>query len=435
MRRKLPISLVLLATVALLGGFILRARAGSGGPSLPHLKYSHPLASIPLERQIEFLERRIEQRPGSAFDLAGLAALYVEQGRRSGNSAWWDKARDTAEKSLRILPAPNNGAKHALAQIALANHEFEAAIVLADEIIASGGVDALSIRVTAELALGRLDAAARDAETLVDRKPTLSHLTARALVYEAQGRDDEAARDLADGLSLEDLGELQAASFARTILGRTALRHGRIDEAGAWLLESLRLVPGTPLAEGLLAEVDKKRGRDVEAENRLQSALLSSGDPSWLVREGRFHQLRGETDAATRAWAQAEGLLRLQLQEGKTGHRADLARLLLWRNHAGDSAQALELMNAEIQVRGGAEIRNVLAGAQGANGRWKEARHTIREVLSTGARNAEFYLRAGEIEAALGSPARAAFYFEAALRTDPSSDEARKALDSMRPRG
>src|SRR5579859_15800 len=210
------------------------------------------------------------------------------------------------------------------------------------------------------------------------------------------GRETAAMEVWPSGLMLEDLGEVQASAWTRTLIGRLHLRHGRLEEAKAWLDESRRLVPVHPITIGLLAEIAGRKG-DLEESVRLyQEALLNSGDPSYLSREGRMRDVSGDRSGALNAWEGAEKLLRLQLLEGRTGHRMELARILLMRGDPADAPEALSLMQAEVAKRRSAEALGLFAWALGANGDFPEARGALREALDSGVKSAELYLRAAQ---------------------------------------
>lgn len=405
------------------GLFFFHARASSRGPD-SLLLYRQPLAQLSLEVQIAAMEKRVASAPApSAMDLGALAGLYVDAAKRSGNAFWWDKAADAVRRSLAVLPAAENpGAEGVQAQIDMAEHDFSRAIAIADAMshTARGETQARSIRATAELAIGRLADAERDADALVSRRPMLSSYTQRGLVYEAMGRDDEAMEDWLSGLLVEDIGEIAESAWTRTLIARNHFRHGRLPQAQAWLDEALRLVPGQPVALGLAGDLAARRGDVKLAVSRYEEALLASGDPSYLVREGRALEAAGEHDRAERAWSEAEKLLRLQLKDGKTGHRAELARVLLTRGRASDAPEALSIMQTEADRRRGADTLTLLAWSLGANGRWSDARAAIREALDEGARTAELYARASWVERGAGDAGRAAFYRNESLAVDPT---------------
>ncbi len=184
-----------------------------------------------LEDEIAFYQTRIQRDPKGGLDLAALAAAYLKLARASGEMHWYVLAEETAQRSLSHLSHDNMEARLVLARVAEARHDFPGAIRLLDTL--GTNVDALGIRVTSYLAMGKLSEADIAATALVDLSPSLSSYTLRALVRLAQGKEILALEDFSVGLSLEEPGETASSMWTRTLLGRFHARHGRLAPARA----------------------------------------------------------------------------------------------------------------------------------------------------------------------------------------------------------
>lgn len=386
-----------------------------------------------LQREIAFYQERITRDPQGGLDLASLAGAYLKVARATGDLSWYLLAEQAARRSLANLPFRNNGATLVLARVAEARHDFAEAIRLAEQ--ASGHEDGLSIKVTAHLAAGRVEEAARAAEMLVARSPTLGGYTLRALVKVARGQDEDAIQDFHKALAAEEPGEAGGSAAARTYLGRLHFKRGRLTLASDLYREALRILPQYPLALVNLAELEIRLGH-YEAAGRhfTQVVTISQASPNifdHVVLRGlaRVAELRGDRSGAKGLWDEAERRLRRDVTVGTFGHRRELARLLLERGRSVDAAEALSLMQTEVRVRRDAETFDILAWALSRSGRWREAQQAMREALRWGIRDAGMLYRAGTIEEALGNQARARAIFRTALETDPTfNEQARRAL-------
>lgn len=341
------------------------------------LRYSLPLSEgESIEAGIAFLERRVAQRPKEGLDLAELSGLQIEMSRRTGDRKWLEAAAVSARRSLENLPVSNEGAKLALAKVANAHHDFPEAVRLANEVLAESprSTEALTVRATANVALGNLDDALADADRVLAATPLMGARALRGTVLEAMGRDDEALAEWRIALRVEDMGQVASSSWVRASIGRWHLRHGNLREARAWLEEARRLTPGQPIALLALAEVESLEGNAKAAERLCNTGFQFTKDPTFFARLASVRERAGDRAGAETAWSQAEMLLRSELETGEYGHRVELARVLLARGGSSRAAEALALTTAELERRRPAEVLALHASAVAAAGEEEKAR-------------------------------------------------------------
>lgn len=437
--RGVTVVIAALAVVSsiVLPGLVIRAgRAGQGEPSAPLYRYQfarEPRGSVrqALQREIEFYQTRLSYDPSSGLNLAALAGSYLRMARATGDLSWYLLAEQTAQRSLASLPFQNNGALIALARVAEARHDFQQAIRLARQ---AGNAEALSIVVTSNLAMGKIDEAARAAEILVRGGPGLTSYTLRSLVEVAQGEDEPAIIDLQRAIASEEPGEAGSSAWARTLLGRLHYRRGRLQQAAELYREALAILPQYPLALTNLAELEIRQGRSRLATQHLTEVVtVTRASPNiydHVVLRGlaRLADLQGDHPRADALRRDAEARLRQDITSGQFGHRRELARLLLERGRREDIGEALALMEAEVHVRRDAETLEVLAWALSRADRLPQARQVMEEALRWGVRDARLFYRVGLIEQALGHRSQAQHFFLAAAQTDPTFDETARRI-------
>ncbi|OCR00992.1 hypothetical protein BCD67_06435 [Oscillatoriales cyanobacterium USR001] len=382
-----------------------------------------------LQQEIAFYQKKIGLSPQSSLDRASLAVAYLKMARATGAGSWYLMAEQAASRSLADLPFNNNAALIVLARIAEARHDFTTALARAKQ---ATGDDAIAIKVTSNLALGKVKEANQAAEALVNRIPTLGSLTLRAMVREAQGRDAEALQDYQKALAAEEPGEVGSSAKTRTYLGRFYARRGQLVQAKALYQEALRLVPRYPLALVYLAELETRQKNYQAAEDSYnQVSVYSQGAATvfdHIVDRGkaRIKHLQGDAQGAKEWYDKAEALLRQQTAVGNVnggfGHRRELARLLLERGRKEDVAEALALMQAEVKIRRDAQTLDTLAWALSNSGRWQEAGKVMAEALRWGVRDAVMFYRVGAIEKALGNRTQSDVYIRKATEIDPTLD-------------
>jgi tetratricopeptide (TPR) repeat protein len=391
-----------------------------------------------LEREIAFHQARIARDPQGGLDLAALAGAYLRMGRLTGEASWYLLAEQAATSSLARLPFDNPGALVVLARVAEARHDFDRAIALARR---AGPLDeALAVLVTAHLGRDDARSAAAAAETLVGRMPTLSAYTLRALAREALGQEARALRDFHDGLAAEEPGEVASSAWARTLLGRFHVRRGELQSAERLYRQALEILPRSPMALLLLADLEVRVGRWDEAKRHYWQVLSTTPgaafagtfDHSAYQGVARLRALQGRRDEAEVLWERAERLIRSHLTQ--FGHRRELARLLLERGRPDNMAEALRLARAEAWTRRDPDTLDTLAWALSAAGGWAEADAVAQAVLrSGGAVRPAALVRAALIAQALGRHAAAQRLLRQALRRDPTFDHRARQLAGLAP--
>jgi len=326
--------------------------------------YSNP-ATVISEGELQHFEQRVAAQPKSALNLASLAAAYRKAGKRNADIVRLEQARQAVEKSLTLLPHFNPAAQLVLAQLAQDRHDFSAALALADRILRENPKDpqALSVKVSSNLALGQVEAAEADADYLARRFPGLASLTMRALLAMEAGREAEALTDFEKAIRSEDFGDREGSAWARSLLGRHHLRKENLKTARFLLNEALRIQPEYPMAMGLLAELEVKEGNIGRAEKLYRQAYEILPEPSFRVDLGAALAAAGRRAEAEALWTEAERQMRSDLDQNPYGHRGELVHLLLNRANPVDFPEAVRLAEAEAEVRKNRETMETLAWA------------------------------------------------------------------------
>lgn len=378
-------------------------------------------------QEIAFYQERFRRNPNDGLDLAALAGVYLRKARVSGQSGWYLLAEQSAQRSLAALPVFNSGAKLALAEIAQARHDFPQAIKWIDDVLKTEprNSNAISLRATVNLALGNLNQAEQDIQTLNKFIPSSSNLSTLALIAEAGGKETEALTSFDRALAVEEPDDPYGSARMRVLLGRYQMRHGEYGLAGGLFKEALRIAPKYPFALLQLAELEAIQGNYRAAESHYNELLrLAQGSPSTFDHAAlhglaRIKEIRGAADAGA-FWDKTEQLLRGEVENGAFGHRRELAKLLLERGK--DVEEALKQAKLESALRRDWETLSVLAWAQAKAGQLQEAKQTIDKVLATGVKSTEVFVRAAQIEEMLGNSGGSAKHLQMAQEVNPKLD-------------
>ncbi|MBC7793722.1 MAG: hypothetical protein H7Z43_08435 [Clostridia bacterium] len=383
-----------------------------------HYRYGATPRSTSVSSSIADLEERVRKLP-SPIDLTELADLYVQRGQETGDREAFVKAEALARQSLEILRSPN-GATLILAKLKNLRHEFAASIALCNEILAEKpSAAAQKLLVSSYLALGELAKAAEIAEAVVATHPDTSAYLTRALVMQAQGRDNEAAFDFARAATLEGFGDQKESARVRAMWARFLMRRGAFDDATQVVNEALHIQPDMAFARALQGELALRRGKLEDARTMFEQAFAGSRQVRYLMDEARARALSGDATGAAAVWTQAEKLVRAELESGIGGHRLDLAEILIDRGREDELPEALTLARGEVERRPSADTRFQLARALAVNGDKAGALVQMHALLATGMREAQFYELAARLERDAGAPTRALLYRRLAKQLDP----------------
>jgi tetratricopeptide (TPR) repeat protein len=420
---------------ALLGGAVIGGMAGYLGilnfrsvRSSRIAPYKLPVTEVEDPKMdLADAERRARLHPESPLELSALGASYLRLARRTGDTAWYDKALAISQKALAISPADSESLL-VFAEVSQAKHEFPRAIELAKKLLTTRAEkSARIILITSYLTMGELKLASENADDYIRVWPGLESYLLRALVLTAQGRDTEAEFDFRRALLREDIGERQESARARVLFARYLLKKGKVADAKDLVSESLRIVPGYPLALDMLGEV-ASRERDFDlAEKLVLDAFSTSRQLPYLTHYARIKAARGQKEVADEAWERAEKILRDELTQGSFGHRLELAKLLLDRGRPNDAREAAALAQQELTLRKNAETYLTLGRALASLNNWAESKRAIRSALDQGVKDPEIYYWAAITEAGIGNKDFSAFYFDLALGVDRNFGPVKKA--------
>jgi tetratricopeptide (TPR) repeat protein len=437
--------LALVVSIALGIPLIIQSLQPGSQKSNSAYAYAFPLTlpgtrdrTLTLQKEIDFYQTRVQADPKSGLNLAGLANAYWKMGKATGEVSWYLRSEQLATRSLASLPFFNSGAELTLARVAQAHHEFKTSIAIAQNVLKQepGNLEAQSILVTCNLAIGRLPEADRQVTALVNQMPNLETLTLQGLVQEAQGHP-AAAETFRLAIQAEEAGEMGASALARVLLGRHFYQRGQLDQAEDLYREALRIIPRYPLALLNLATLETRRGNYQAAENfynqvttySQQSATIY--DHTVLRGKARLQQLQGRN--FDDLLQQAETLLRQEThaghEAGSFGHQRELAQLLLDRDRPEDRQEALALMREEVKIRQDAQTLHVLALALTRTERFTEAQTVLRSALKLNPQDVAILTQAAQLEAKLGNDTAANHYHNLARKVDSSFDrQAQQAI-------
>lgn len=354
----------------------------------------------------------LERNPNDPATLASAAEMYFSRANRSSSVSDYQKARELAKLSLKVLPKDNYAAELVLAKLLAEQHDFIEAIEAAEKIAAKSAkvrLQALPLLITSYLGVGNSKRASELADELVQTRPTSLAMSLRALVLEEQGRDQESFFEFKRALELEDIGDSEQSAWIRAVFARHCLKHHDLKNAAILLENALKISPELPLALDISGELSLVNKNFDEADRFFNQAFRATRDSHLLIQLANSKNLQNKPEAAKQYFSQAESLVAADIEKGSFGHRLDLAIAIIGQG-SDRSQKAIDLALEELKRRQNSKAWYVLARAYSSAKKWDQALAAVLAALRSGTREPKYYAEASAIYKELGNQQRAEFY-------------------------
>lgn len=420
---KAAVTAILAVTLLVAGGIGLFRSAGddpgatevsTGGRSTSIL-FQPTVAAGPLANSIAALQERLRELPDDWRGYASLGLAYVAQARITADPSYYPKAEGVLRRSLRINARDNVEAVLGLGTLALARHDFEAALEHGRrvEALSPHSADVYGVIGDALLELGRYPEAFEAFQTMVDTRPGLASYARVSYARELMG--DVSGAIEAMRLAFDAAGSPADAAWVAHQLGELAWQDGDLREATAWYRRGIDLAPDfVPNLAGL-AKVAWAQGSSDLAIERYTDVVARYPAAEYLIALGDLYATTGRLDLGEQQYAVVRATADLAAANGVN---VDLELALFDADH-GDPEAALAAAEAEWGLRKSVHVADAYAWALYANGRFEEAAELSDRALELGTRNSQFLFHAGMIRYELGDLAAARELLGEALDRNP----------------
>jgi tetratricopeptide (TPR) repeat protein len=386
------------------------------------------------DARIAALEDQVADRPTLEGYLE-LSAAYLQKVRETGDPTLYGSAAEAVAEAAAINPA-HGDVLAAQASVALALHDFEGALTIAQQALVTDPERARYYGLVgdAELELGRYDEAIASYQEMVNRRPDFASFSRVAFVRELYGDYEGAILAFEAAIDAgSDVPENMA--WARVQLGNLSFAIGNYREADLQYARALVDYPGYPTALAAQARLAAANGDLAAAEPLAQQALDRMPLSEHAILLGDIQAKAGKPAEAQASYDLALAIDRLQSDNGVN---VDLEVSLFLSDHGVSPAESLERARRAYDARPSIHAADALAWALYQAGQPAEAQEYAAEALRTGSREALKLFHAGMIAKTNGQPEQAFLYLEEALRLNPNfslihAEAARAALQEVLP--
>ncbi|MFF7138683.1 hypothetical protein ACFZBZ_40995 [Streptomyces sp. NPDC008196] len=402
-----------------------------GAQALTAVTAGVPAALPDLAALIGERESHLRGHPGDAESWAVLGTAYVEQGRRTADTAFYPKAEDALRTSLKVRRSA--GALGGLAALANARRDFGAARTWAEAArrLEPKRWTTYPALIDAYTGLGDYKAAHRTLERLLELRSGPAVMARAAAVYRDRGWREDAAAQLSDAAAGARAPAERAAYLERA--GQLAGERGDRESALRYFQEAVRLDPDQRAAQAGQGRALAALGRTTEALNAYRMAFAKQPLPQYALELGELYESLGLGQAARVQY----DLLRAAAERAAAGGADEELVLGQFEADHGEPAAAVRRLRAEWRRQPGIAVADALGWALHRAGADQEALRYARiatdKAHGGGVRSAPYAYHLGMIERELGQYAPARRHLEEALRINPwfSLSRARAAREAL----
>lgn len=349
--------------------------------------------------------------------LASLGQRLLQETRETADYGLLERAEEAFSR-LREIDPVDVEAILGLGSIALARHEFDAALTLGRQAleVAPSSSRALGIAVDAQVELGRYEEAGDVLESMLRTRPDLSSYSRLSYYHELHGRHDLAIEAMERAVIAA--GPVpENTEYVRVLLGDLWLKGGNVPRARCLYQVSLDRLPGYVLALRGLAETAAAEGDLDSAVTLLEQAVARTPLPEFLILLAEMQEAANGPEAAQdgyRLVSDIEALLRSQ------GVVTDPGLAVFEVDH-GDPAVALAQAREIYALTPSVRAADALAWALHANGFVEEAQSMIDEALGLGWQDPAALYHAGVIALSRGDSVAARELLGQSLDRNPGA--------------
>jgi len=363
------------------------------------------------------LESTASAHPNDTRTLTLLGLGYQQVARETADASWLPRSREALGRAASADPA-DSLAVSGLAQLAVTQHRFRAAIPLAHRALRLDPENTVAIGALGDalVAAGHHREGFRAYDRLAGRGPSVGAYARVATARQLLGRP-AAALDAME-LAIEAGSAIpEQEAWALTRYGTLLVASDRIEEADAAFRGALRLSPGYVHAQAGRARVDAARSRFGDAARRLRRVVDRLPVPEYAILLGDVLARDGRPVAARRAYALVSTLERVLAANGV---RTELQTAIFDLDHGIRPRAALARARAAYRAAPGVSTADAVAWGLARTGRCAAARGWSRRALVLGTKDGLFLFHRGMIERCLHGDAVARPWFARALAANPT---------------
>lgn len=427
MRKNLYIILVAVSSVLLICIFLFSKKPKVEIPTYKERK-NIDLAGewLNTKKAIDGLLASIEQNPEDYKSMVQLSQAYIQEGRTTGDHAYYDKAAlDLLDKVLEKQPS-NFEALCSKATVLLSQHHFAEGLLVANKALPINPNNAFiyGILCDANLELGNYKEAVAMADKMISVRPDIRSYARVSYLREIYGDFPGAIQAMQMAVESGYPG-LEQTEWTRCVLGHLYESSGKPDSAQLQYKIALKHRPDYAFAIAGLGKIEKTKDHYKEAIAYFEKAKTLITEYSFSDELTDLYRLNNEKEKADKNAKEVIDMLSPKSDvEGESGHGhyadKELAYAYLKVN---DVTSALKHALLEYERRPeNIDVCETLAWVKYKKNEIADANKLIDKALKTGSKNPLLLCHAGLIKLKNGQTEQGMAFIKTALQTNPFLD-------------
>lgn len=380
---------------------------------------------VPTQTAIHHFEQRVKASPDDYMSLTFLGQLYLRQAKETDDWSCYQRAENSLEKSLQILPSYPATKIH-LAEVYAAQHRFDESLQLALDVYTQNPTAAMALAIVSDcqLELGRYDEAQTNLAKLYQLETSAPVIARLARFAELNGETEKAISLMDQAIAdLDATGALPEESiWFLWRKGMLLLGSGQASHAEDLFEKALAIDGEDAAVLGGLAEAQFALGKIDDAIGSNAKVVELYGAPPAMARLGDFYAALGRNDLAEQWHVKTERAMRKEQETAGAAHARELALFLADHNLHADEAVALA--RKDLLVRQDIYAYDTLAWCLYRAGQFPEAREMMNKALALGTQDAKLFSHAQSICIAVGEKAEAEQWQQRLIKLQPTVKQA-----------
>lgn len=429
MKKKFFFAILLLFFITV-SAFVIIRNTGKGDrnkvtsykllPRKASLAYTAEWTTV--KNNAEVLEGKIKTKPSDIKSLLALAALYIQEGRITGNFNYYNAAAMKLVNTVLEQDTKNFEALTFKATILLSQHQFEEGKKIAEQARQMYPQNAYvhGLIVDANVELGNYEAALEAADKMISIRPDIRSYSRIAYLREIHGDIPGAIEAMGLAVDAGAPGD-ENTEWCRVQMGRLYEQIGKMKEAAMQYAIAAENREHYPYALAGLAGIAMR-------EKNYTKALALYGQANSLIPDHTFkegmaevYHLMGQQDKAKIIAEEILGYMKKITGNDKkeTGQNEDHEMAHAYMG-VGDLDKALEYALVEYTRRpANIEVNETMAVVYYEKGEYAKALPYIEAALKTNCKNPQLLCHAGLIYTKAGDKEKGKQYLNEAVRNNP----------------
>ena len=362
-----------------------------------------------------------------------LAGAFIQKTRETTNFDYLNRASKILDSILK--ERRDYEALHMRNVVELTLHHFSNAAKYAREMVESNPNDAQSWGTLGDalMEMGQYDAGRDAFAKMMAVRPGLASFNRMGFYHFVTGDPEGGIKLMRDAVK-EAAKYPENKAWCLVELGNMLFKTGKWDDAEAAYRDAIQTFPASHTAHAALGGVLAARGRLAEA---VASYLHAQSITPMVQYAGALFDLYTSLGKKVEAQQQADLIDVSARLEEAANQKANRTLGLIFANQDRRLDKALELIQADFEIRKDLYTYDALAWVLYKNRKYQEARKASDEALKPGAPEALLHFHAGMIAKETGDNGRARNELERALELNPGFDPrlaeiARKTLAELK---